>query len=130
MLNRVTVCLASSLLMLFAPISGNADQLSVRESLTIGSSQPEQGTARIWGSLDLANGTPVPANFAEDAPKGERPSGGIIGIGENFGVILDYSQDLPRVRGLAFTPTEFMRVEARGQIDADLSNVGARVSVH
>ena len=117
-----------------SPIGGaNAQPLSPGEALSVGSRTTDGGQRFISGTIDLIRERASVSGFSdEDTPgaKRERPLRGVIGLSGPLGVILDYSSGLPRMRGLAFSPNDLVRIEASGSIDQDLDNVGGQISVH
>ena len=54
----------------------------------------------------------------------------IVGVGGAFGVVVDYSRGLPRVRGLALSPNDALTLEASGRIATGFDNVSGQLSLH
>lgn len=134
MLRRSSIACFAMITASLAPAFANAEQLTTRDALLIGSTSPDADQQGIWGSLNLAPGpgSALGATIDLDSvyDRGDRPSGGVIGLGGPFGVILDYSADIPRIRGLAYAPDNSLRFEARGELNTDTDKIGGRVSVH
>lgn len=86
------------------------------------SNRPAFGEAAPWASMSMD----------ADLSGAERVGSlrGIFGLGGSLGVVLDTSGDLPRMRGLAFSPTDNMRIEASGIVEENMRSIGGRVSVH
>lgn len=133
MLCQVRICVALSAFFAFLPAAGMAQQLTPGEALTIGSGQHGGEEQGFWESLSLIpEVTATEDTFPTGSIRGEsdRPTGAVIGLGGPFGVIVDYSTDTPRVRGLAFAPDNAVRVEARGELDTESDDIGGKLSVH
>ncbi|MFK7943681.1 MAG: hypothetical protein AB8B85_12320 [Paracoccaceae bacterium] len=134
MLSQIVVRYASIVVVSALPAVSGAEQLSAREALLIGSTDTTSVSRGFWGSLSLAPERSGSHNAAVDIDTADGPNematGGVIGLGGPFGVIVDYSSDVPRLRGLAFSPAEGMRLEATGEFNTDTDRLGGRVSVH
>ena len=127
------VIVASFVLFGLLPTLVHAQQLSPGEALLIGSGQSDDGEQGFWGELGIVpEVTATSDSFPTSSIRGEtdRPTGAIIGLGGPFGVIVDYSTDTPRVRGLAFEANNALRLEARGELDTESDDIGGKVSVH
>ena len=99
----------------------------------IGSGHSGDGDQGFWESLSIIpEVTPTDDAFptASIRAESDRPSGAVIGLGGPFGVMVDYTTDTPRVRGLAYAPDNAVRVEARGELDTESDDIGGKFSVH
>ena len=54
----------------------------------------------------------------------------IVGLGGPLGVVVDYSQGLPRVRGLSLTQGDAVTIEASGRIGTGFDDVSGQLSLH
>ena len=54
----------------------------------------------------------------------------IVGLGGPLGVVVDYSQGLPRVRGLSLMPSDAVTLEASGRIGTGFDDVSGQLSLH
>lgn len=124
----------SSGVLLAPPGVPQAQPLSPEDALSVGSSGANGGQRFLSGSIGLlSQQTAGVATFAQvQDPRARRDTSpsGVIGLAGPLGMIFDYSSGLPRMRGLAYSPNDLLRIEASGTVDADLDNVGARISVH
>lgn len=103
-----------------------------------GSHTAPEGSLPGWRQLLGSNApdTGAPARWAPLSTEGDllgaeqiRSLGGIVGFGGRLGVVMDTSGDLPRMRGLSFSPTDSMRIEASGIVEENMRNIGGRLSV-
>ena len=134
MLRKLCLCLAPAAAIALTPADSVSGGLTELEALLIGSTAEHGQAERFWGMQDAHALGALEGDASDlglsgyDPPRGGLS--GVIGVHDAFGVVLDYSNDLPRVRGIAFSPNRHVRFEARGQIDPGLDSMGGRVSVH
>lgn len=123
-----------ALLPFLLPAGAASDQLSTREALLIGSGDAPQAEGDLWGELSLSTGSIEPETGLTDLDSfyggGEQPTGGVIGFGGPFGLILDYRADNTRVGGFAYAPNDQVRLEARGELKSGNEDVGGSLTVH
>lgn len=111
----------------------NAQSISRGEMHFDGSEVLKDRHDGLSGNLGAAGqrGTFIAFSEAEPGePRRETSMRGIIGLSGPLGLILDYSSGMPRVRGLAFSPSDSVRIEASGSMDQDLDDVGGQISIH
>lgn len=113
-----------------------AEALTPLERLSVSESSRHSATRPAGGfKLDGPMGVTVRGMRGGSNPLRENSSGSgafraLVGLAGQFGMVVDYSKGRPRIGGLAFLPSDLVRVEASGGIDADLGNIRGRVSVH
>ena len=66
----------------------------------------------------------------EEAQSTNTPNGGVLQLPGPFGVVVDVSSGVPRMRGLSVVATDYMRIEARGRFSMDPGSIGAEISLH
>ena len=133
MLCRSSAFLALTFIFAALPMLGQAESLSIREALLIGSTQSAEESPGLWSRFQLnleGKGNTRTSIGSETAPpRWEMPTGVLSGIVDANGVILSEGEDPRRVRGLSISPVENLRLEARGKLSSEVSEMGARVFI-
>lgn len=110
---------------------GGAAELSAHDQLMVSGGGSITGNAgnRITFLPDRPDHV---ARLSEDArdQDTDAPGGGVVQLPGPFGIVVDVSSGVPRMRGLSVSATDYMRIEARGRFALNPGSIGAEISVH